>query len=127
MKTFIKLLFFSSIVIFFFSCKEKDDRDYIIEFLKKAKAGDVKVLENYFSYDIESKGKFNKEMNYLINVMKYAPLPKKETIKLTIDDQEYLTYEFNLESVNVNYMIGIYKKGEVRQIILISHIKMSLP
>ena len=59
--------------------------------------------------------------------MKYAPLPKKETIKLTIDDQEYLTYEFNLESVNVNYMIGIYKKGEVRQIILISHIKMSLP
>ena len=108
-----KILLRYLVLVCFFSilssCKEKDDSDYIIEFLKIAKDNDSTALKKYFSFDIDSEDNLYFQARRLIIDIKDADVPNKSDIKNVINDGEYQTYEFIIGPEHKKYWIGLYK------------------
>jgi hypothetical protein len=107
MKIIFKYLLIFLIIIPIYSCKEKDDKDFIIGILNKAKQGDIDDIKEYLTFDLTQKDILYDQAEFLIEEMKNAEIPDKDSIKNIINNGEYQTYKIKLEPSHTLFMIGL--------------------
>lgn len=119
----IKYLIIGFVALFFNSCAEKDDKDFIIDYLKIAKKGDLNCLKKYLSYESQPKEMLDANIEYLIEEMKDAKIPEKDKIENIIDNGNYQTYSFILYPKHTECMIGLLKINKTIKIVYLGIIK----
>lgn len=109
------------------SCKEKDDKDYIISFIRIAKEKDIKRLERLISSKYKEEEKIIYHASMLIDDMQINEIPNKDEIKQIITTPEYPGYTFLLQPNNIEYMISLDKTKKPIQILHITRIGKVTP
>jgi hypothetical protein len=127
--TFKKIIIYFSLSIFalyFNSCKVKDDKDFIIDVLKEAKDGEINDIKGYLTYDEQqSKYDLDEQAQFLIDEMKEADIPKKDSMKNIINNGEYQVYNIELEPTHTILSIGLIKNNKNVKIDNLFRIKVS--
>lgn len=108
--------------LFLHSCKEKDDKDFIIDLLTTAKTGNLESIKKYLSFEYETKEHLYSQAEKLIADMKDTKIPAKEKIRSTINDLDFPAYRFSIEGKDTYYMIGLMKRGNRTSIIHLDRI-----
>ncbi len=121
MKYLIILLILSSLLA---TCNEKpkNDKDFIISFLTKAKTSDINGLKKYLSFNLVPKEDLLRQVVFLLSEIKDAEIPQKDSIKNIINNGEYQCYRFKLEPMHTIYQIDIINNNNDRKIDILSHI-----